>query len=217
MPALRGAPPFAVLYLDIDDFKDVNDTLGHAMGDLLLKEVVERLKVAVGPNDLVARFGGDKFAILATGVAHPNAVGELAARIRKLLGEPFRIGGHKLRITSSIGIALYSPETAGPEDMMVQADLALYGAKDEGRNCYRFHSQDLDRRVHDAAAQEHAGKPAPARHQDRHRRFRYRLLFAQISHHLPCEPAEARAGIRVPGDGRLSQRCRGARLHPARA
>jgi diguanylate cyclase (GGDEF)-like protein len=147
--ALRGAPPFAVLYLDIDDFKDVNDTLGHAMGDLLLKEVVERLKVAVGPNDLVARFGGDEFAILATGVAHPNAVGELAARIRKLLGEPFRIGGHKLRITSSIGIALYSPETAGPEDMMVQVDLALHGAKDEGRNCYRFHSQDLDRRVHE--------------------------------------------------------------------
>jgi diguanylate cyclase (GGDEF)-like protein len=86
--ALRGAPPFAVLYLDIDDFKDVNDTLGHAMGDLLLKEVVEGLKEAVGPDHLVARFGGDEFAILVLGVTDPNVAGELAARIRKVLGEP---------------------------------------------------------------------------------------------------------------------------------
>ena len=147
--SLRGAPPFAVLYLDIDDFKDVNDTLGHAMGDLLLKEVVERLRGAVSADDLVARFGGDEFAILVLGVTDPNAVGALAARIVERLGEPFSIEGHKLRITSSIGIALYSSEAAGPEDMMVQADLALYGAKDEGRNCYRFHSRDLDRRVHE--------------------------------------------------------------------
>jgi diguanylate cyclase (GGDEF)-like protein len=147
--SLRGALPFAVLYLDIDDFKDVNDTLGHAMGDLLLKEVVERLRGAVAPDDLVARFGGDEFAILVLGVTDPNAVGALAAGVVKRLGEPFSIEGHKLRITSSIGIALYSSEASGPEDMMVQADLALYGAKDEGRNCYRFHSRDLDRRVHE--------------------------------------------------------------------
>jgi diguanylate cyclase (GGDEF)-like protein len=147
--ALRGAPPFAVLYLDIDDFKDVHDSLGHAMGDLLLKEVVEGLKEAVGPDHLVARFGGDEFAILVLGVTDPNVAGELAARIRKVLGEPFAIDGHRVRMTSSIVIALYSPEAAGPEDIMVQADLALYGAKDEGRNCYRFHSSDLDRRVHE--------------------------------------------------------------------
>ncbi len=145
----RGAPSFAVLYLDIDDFKDVNDTLGHAMGDLLLKEVVELLKETVGPNDLVARFGGDEFAILMPGVTDPTAAGALAAKIVERLGEPFSLRGHKLRITSSIGIALFSSETAGPEDMIVQADLALYGAKDEGRNCYRFHGRDLDRRVHE--------------------------------------------------------------------
>ncbi len=147
--SLRGAPPFAVLYLDIDNFKDVNDTLGHAMGDLLLKEVVKRLRSAVRPEDLVARFGGDEFAILLPKVTEPETAGELAARIGKLLAAPFSIKGHKLRITSSIGIVLYSPDVAGPEAMMIQADLALYGAKDEGRDCYRFHSQDLDLEVHE--------------------------------------------------------------------
>jgi diguanylate cyclase len=147
--SLRGAPPFAVLYLDIDNFKDVNDTLGHAMGDLLLKEVVNRLRNAVRPEDLVARFGGDEFAILLSEVTEPETAGELAARIGKLLAAPFSIKGHKLRITSSIGIVLYSPDVAGPEAMMIQADLALYGAKDEGRDCYRFHSQDLDLEVHE--------------------------------------------------------------------
>jgi diguanylate cyclase (GGDEF)-like protein len=147
--SLRGAPPFAVLYLDIDDFKDVNDTLGHAMGDELLKKVVARLKQVVREEDLVARFGGDEFAILASNVSDPTEAGTLAARIDSALAEPFLIEGHKISITSSIGIALFSRDIAGPEAMMVQADLALYGAKDEGRNCYRFHSQELDRQVHE--------------------------------------------------------------------
>jgi diguanylate cyclase (GGDEF)-like protein len=147
--SLRGAPPFAVLYLDIDNFKDVNDTLGHAMGDLLLKEVVSRLRSAVRPEDLVARFGGDEFAILVPEVTDPETAGELAARIGKLLAVPFSIKGHKVRITSSIGIVRFSPDIASPEAMMVQADLALYGAKDDGRDCYRFHSHDLDLEVHE--------------------------------------------------------------------
>jgi diguanylate cyclase (GGDEF)-like protein len=147
--SLRGAPPFAVLYLDIDNFKDVNDTLGHAMGDLLLKEVVGRLRSAVRAEDLVARFGGDEFAILLPGVTDPETAEELAERIGKLLAVPFTIKGHKVRITSSTGIAMFSPETASPEAMMMQADLALYDAKDEGRDCYRFHSHDLDREVHE--------------------------------------------------------------------
>ena len=80
----RSAPPFAVLYLDIDNFKDVNDTLGHAMGDLLLKEIVNRLKRAIGPDDLVARFGGDEFAIFVPNVTDPA----LASKIGKLLRHP---------------------------------------------------------------------------------------------------------------------------------
>jgi diguanylate cyclase len=119
------------------------------MGDLLLKEIVNRLKHTVRPGDLVARFGGDEFAILLVEVADPTTASALAGRIGNALAAPFSINGHKVRITSSIGIALYSPDVAGPEAMMMQADLALYGAKDEGRNCFRFHSQDLDLQVHE--------------------------------------------------------------------
>ena len=147
--ALRGAPPFAVLYLDVDDFKDVNDTLGHAMGDELLKELVARLNTVVREEDLVARFGGDEFAILASNVSDPMEAGTLAARIGDALNGPFMINGHRVAVTSSIGIAQFSHDISGPDAMMVQADLALYGAKDEGRNCYRFHSEDLDRQVHE--------------------------------------------------------------------
>ncbi|MGZ5918036.1 MAG: putative bifunctional diguanylate cyclase/phosphodiesterase [Methyloceanibacter sp.] len=145
----RGAPPFAVLYLDIDDFKDVNDTLGHPMGDELLKHVVKQLQRTVKADDLVARFGGDEFAILQTGVIDPTMAGALAAEIGKQLAMSFDIDGHQVRITSSVGISLYTPELADPETMMIQADLALYGAKAEGRNRYRFHSLDLDQQVHE--------------------------------------------------------------------
>jgi diguanylate cyclase (GGDEF)-like protein len=145
----RGAPGFAVLYLDIDDFKDVNDTLGHPMGDALLKAIVERLRKSVGRDDIVARFGGDEFAILHAGAADAAAVGELATRIAGSMAMPFDIGGHQIRITSSIGISLYSPEVAAPETMMVQADLALYRGKDDGRNCFRFYSRILDQQVHE--------------------------------------------------------------------
>ncbi len=144
-----GNPRFAVLYLDIDDFKDVNDTLGHPMGDALLKAIVERLKQAVSADDFVARFGGDEFAILQQKANDPAEVGDLAARVAGLMSAPFDIGGNIVRITSSIGISLYTPDVSGPEAMMVQADLALYRGKDDGRNCYRFYSRMLDQQVHE--------------------------------------------------------------------
>lgn len=147
--SMRGAPSFAVLYLDIDDFKDVNDTLGHDMGDDLLKKVVTRLKQVVRNDDVVARIGGDEFAILATRMTDTTVAAALASRIREALATPFFIDTHKLSVTCSIGIAMFSRDVAGPEALMVQADLALYGAKDDGRNCYCFHSEDLDRQVHE--------------------------------------------------------------------
>jgi len=144
----RSASPLAVLFVDLDDFKDVNDTLGHAIGDALLRQVVQRLRNTIRSTDLVARFGGDEFAILQADASDPIAAATLATRVGTCLAAPFEIEGHEVRITASIGISLYSADVAGPDAMMMQADLALYRAKGDGRNCFRFHTGQLDQEVH---------------------------------------------------------------------
>ncbi len=143
----RGEAPFAVLYFDLDYFKDVNDTLGHAIGDALLQQVASRVTRSIRENDVVARFGGDEFAILQSHAEDFAASGALAAKIGKILAAPYVIEGNEVHLSASIGISRYTPEVAGPDAMMIQADLALYRAKEDGRNCFRFHSADLDRRV----------------------------------------------------------------------
>ena len=143
----RSASPFAVLFVDLDDFKDVNDTLGHAIGDALLRQVVQRLRNTVRPTDLVARFGGDEFAILQADLSDPVAAATLAARVGTSIAAPFEVQGHEVRITASIGISPFSAEVEGPAAMMIQADLALYRAKADGRNCFRFHTGELDQEV----------------------------------------------------------------------
>ena len=145
--AKRGANPFAVLYLDLDRFKDVNDTLGHFAGDLLLKAVAERLKGCTRATDLVARLGGDEFAILQTELTDVSNAGVLASKIYDVLGAPYTLGETEMNISASIGISPYTSETEGSDEMLTQADLALYRAKEEGRDQYCFHSADLDREV----------------------------------------------------------------------
>ena len=145
--ANRGAKPFAVLYFDLDHFKDVNDTLGHAVGDALLRQVAARVRGAIRENDVVARFGGDEFAILQSDVEEFDAAGALAAKIGQVIAEPYTIDGNIVHISASIGIARYAPEVVGPDAMMIQADLALYRAKEDGRNCFRFHNAGLDSQV----------------------------------------------------------------------
>jgi diguanylate cyclase (GGDEF)-like protein/PAS domain S-box-containing protein len=147
--AKRGANRFAILYLDLDRFKDINDTLGHVAGDLLLQSVAERLKGCTRETDLVARLGGDEFAILQSNLVDLADAGVLASKIHKALAAPYPGADTEMRITVSIGISPYTPETAGPDEMLAQADLALYRAKDEGRNQYCFHTDDLDREVRD--------------------------------------------------------------------
>src|SRR6202043_3059032 len=143
----RSASPLALLFIDLDYFKDVNDTLGHAIGDALLRQVVQRLRNTIRSSDLVARFGGDEFAILQADASDPIAAATLATRVGTCLAVPFEIEGHEVRITASIGISLYSADVAGPDAMMMQADLALYRAKGDGRNCFRFHTGQLDQEV----------------------------------------------------------------------
>jgi diguanylate cyclase (GGDEF)-like protein/PAS domain S-box-containing protein len=154
----RGAEVFAVLYLDLDRFKDVNDTLGHAEGDRLLQAVAARLKSDVRESDFTARFGGDEFAVLQTGLNDPSDAGALAAKLTKSMAAPyqmaapFQIERNEMLITVSIGISFYDPGIANPEAMLTQADLALYRAKDEGRDRFCFHSAELDREVRERVA-----------------------------------------------------------------
>jgi diguanylate cyclase (GGDEF)-like protein len=143
----RGSPSFAVLYFDLDHFKDVNDTLGHLLGDALLRAVADRVKSILRDNDVVARFGGDEFAVLQHNVPEPATAEKMAARICSTVAAPYMIEGNEIHISASIGISPYAPDISRPEVMMIQADLALYRAKEEGRNCFRFHSADLDREV----------------------------------------------------------------------
>jgi len=145
--AKRGGNPFAILYLDLDRFKDVNDTLGHPVGDLLLKEVAERLRTCTREGDLVARLGGDEFAVLQTEIAQASDAGELANRILHAISTPFDINDNEVRITASIGVCPFTAGSGSPDVMLSRADLALYRAKDSGRNQYRFHSEDLDKEV----------------------------------------------------------------------
>jgi diguanylate cyclase (GGDEF)-like protein/PAS domain S-box-containing protein len=145
--AKRGAHPFSVHYLDLDKFKPINDTFGHAAGDLLLQQVTERLKSCTRASDLVARLGGDEFAILQGEVKEPANAGELAARCGEAICRPYNLDGTIVNVSVSIGISLFAPDISDAQAMLAQADVALYRSKEEGRNQYHFHSDDLDRSV----------------------------------------------------------------------
>jgi diguanylate cyclase (GGDEF)-like protein/PAS domain S-box-containing protein len=145
--AKRGMNEFAVHYLDLDHFKDVNDTLGHPAGDKLLCAVADRLKTCVRDTDMVARFGGDEFAVLQDDISDTASVETLAAKIGKVLAAPFEIDGNQVQTSASIGIVPYRDDVEGIDAMMMKADLALYRAKNEGRNQFRFHVAELDERT----------------------------------------------------------------------
>jgi diguanylate cyclase (GGDEF)-like protein/PAS domain S-box-containing protein len=150
--AKRGANPFVVLYLDLDHFKEVNDTRGHPVGDELLQKVSERLKRVTRVSDVVARLGGDEFAILQLDIADPTSGGALATKIIEALSAPYAINGELAHIGTSVGIAVFNEDTASPDDLLVQADQALYHAKEKGRGQYCFHSRDLNDQAHERVA-----------------------------------------------------------------
>ena len=143
----RTGARFAVLYFDLDYFKDVNDALGHAVGDMLLCAVSERLLANVRRGDLVARLGGDEFAVLRTDITEPAEAGALAAKLLAACAEPYKLSGKDVHITVSIGITLFDEVASGPDDLLTRADLALYRAKAAGRNRVAFHSEEMDEAV----------------------------------------------------------------------
>ncbi|MHB2249582.1 GGDEF/EAL domain-containing response regulator [Pseudomonas fitomaticsae] len=145
--ARRGAAPFAVFYLDLDHFKRINDTLGHPVGDLLLQAVAHRIKSSVRENDVVARLGGDEFALLQLDVNDPTQSAAIAAKIRDALLEPYHLAGNAVHISVSIGICIYRPTSLDADNLLAGADMALYRAKETGRNQYQFYSEEITREV----------------------------------------------------------------------
>jgi diguanylate cyclase (GGDEF)-like protein len=141
------AGQLAVLYIDIDEFKSVNDSLGHPVGDELLKAVAQRLSGCVRNTDFVARLGGDEFAIVQTGVKNPADVMELVIRIYQAIRLPVECLGHQLVTDASIGIALAPQDGTDLDQLLKSADLAMYGAKADGRRTYRFFERAMDARV----------------------------------------------------------------------
>ncbi len=143
----NGAPPAAVFYIDLDHFKDVNDTLGHPVGDELIRNVTARLSGLLRPEDLVSRLGGDEFAVIITGGAEITALNRTAERIISAICAPYTIGGHNILIGASIGIAIIDRRSGTvAADVMRYADMALYRAKNEGRNraCIYDAAMDAD-------------------------------------------------------------------------
>jgi diguanylate cyclase len=135
---------FAVMLLDLDRFKSINDTLGHGMGDELLRRVGGRLRRAARDGDLVARLGGDEFAMVVEVADESGVVRAVAENVVDLLGRPFMIGGHVLEIATSVGIALAPEDGTEPSELSRNADLALYRAKHEGGGAYRFFETDMN-------------------------------------------------------------------------
>ena len=134
----------SVLMLDLDRFKGVNDTLGHAAGDMLLKIVAERLRSCVRDTDTIARLGGDEFIILHSVADAGNEAATLAKRIVNLVSTPFDLNGHQARIGISIGIALAPGDGTTADELLKKVDLALYRSKSEGRGTYRFFEPEMD-------------------------------------------------------------------------
>lgn len=142
----------ALLFLDLDHFKTLNDTLGHDMGDQLLKQVAERLVLCLRESDTVSRFGGDEFVILIESLSKSSEqaatqVEDVATKILNYLYAPYSLAGHNYRASTSIGITLFHGDTIGVEELLKQADIALYQAKDDGRNSMRFFDPQMQEKI----------------------------------------------------------------------
>ncbi len=146
--AKRDKSQLAVMFIDLDKFKPVNDKFGHAIGDLLLKEVADRLKQCVRKSDTVARLGGDEFVVLIPTIEEKHGDTIVAEKILAALAAPFHIGGHELHISSSIGIALYPGDGDDEKVLVRNADIAMYHAKKSGRNNMKF----FDARMQEASS-----------------------------------------------------------------
>lgn len=144
--AKRHGNKLALMFLDIDHFKEINDTLGHAIGDQLLQSVAKRLEASVRNSDTVSRHGGDEFVILLPEVEDVQSAVHSAEKLIQSAREPHIISGHELRVSLSVGITIYPDDGIDADVLMRNADLAMYQAKKSGRNSYKIFTPSMDTR-----------------------------------------------------------------------
>ncbi len=147
--ARRGGGLVALMFIDLDRFKTVNDSFGRVIADALLKQVAERLRNCLRDTDTVARLGGDEFIIMLPDAATAQVVGEVAQRVLTEFSRPFRDGDQEMYVSASIGISLFPRDGSDPDELVKHADRAMYSAKDSGRNMYRYFTEDLNLEVHE--------------------------------------------------------------------
>ena len=152
--ARRSNNNLAILFIDLDRFKTINDSLGHSAGDALLREVADRIRLTVREFDTVARMGGDEFVILLTDLAEPADAGRVAQHVLVSLAKVTIIDGHPLHVTSSIGISLFPDDGEDFDELLKHADAAMYLAKENGRNGYQFFTSEIDVLAHGRLAVE---------------------------------------------------------------
>jgi len=143
-----------VAFLDLDRFKTINDSLGHAIGDMLLKNVAERLSRCVRDGDTVARLAGDEFTIVMADMAHTDHAAQVARKVLDSLSQPFHIADHELFTSASLGMTLYPPDDSTVEGLLRNADIAMYRAKEHGGNSYHFYAADMTAKAHERLSLE---------------------------------------------------------------
>ncbi len=147
LTARRKLDKLGVLFLDLDRFKNINDSLGHHIGDLLLKEVAARMASCIRKGDTLSRLGGDEFVVTLEGLAHAEDAAQVALKIITALRRPLAVGGHTLNTSCSIGISIFPDDAEDSRELMKNADTAMYHAKEQGRNNFQFFSPEMNLRA----------------------------------------------------------------------
>jgi diguanylate cyclase (GGDEF)-like protein/PAS domain S-box-containing protein len=170
----RNQTMVALLFIDLDHFKQVNDTMGHLAGDALLQQVAERLSSCIRQGDTVARLSGDEFTIILEDITDPRDTALVTHKVLSLLNEPFNLKGQQAHISSSVGVALYPVDAGDPQTLVKLADSAMYRAKQQGRNACRFHSETVNAQAFERLALENSLRHALERKEFR---LHYQPIF----------------------------------------
>ncbi|WP_256857688.1 putative bifunctional diguanylate cyclase/phosphodiesterase [Solemya velum gill symbiont] len=150
----RTGTDLALFFLDLDHFKHINDSLGHPLGDQLLQDVAEKLTQSLRREDTVARVGGDEFVLLLGSVSRPEDIANMAEKLLKAFRAPVLLNGHELSIGASLGISLYPQDGKSADELLHNADAAMYRAKEEGRNNYQFYTEALTHKAFERVLME---------------------------------------------------------------